>query len=118
MRKPDLPKHLKRLLHEHVGLAHEEELRRALLPLAEDFDRWRRGEMGSGELSHRIHVFHEGPAREVWTSYNQVPPDLAVAFAIRRGVLQRENVPPELLEHLGPALDFYASQHAEVPTAE
>jgi len=115
MRMPDLPKRLKRLLREQVSLAHEEELRRALLPLADGFDRWRRGEISSGELSERIHDFHQGPVREIWKAYNYGSPTLAVAYAIRQGILQRENVPPELLEALGPSLDFYECQDADAP---
>lgn len=107
---PELPKHLKRLLREHAGQAHEEELRRALLPLADDFDRWRRGEMSSGELSERIHAFHHGPAREIWKRYNHATPELTVAHAIGEGILPRDGVAPELLEVLGPALSFYESQ--------
>ena len=102
-------KALTRLLREHVRLAHEEELRRALLPLANDFDRWRGGELGSGELSERIHDFHQGPAREIWKTYNYGSPDLTLAYAINTGVLQRESLPPELLAALTPAVGFHAS---------
>ena len=107
---PELPKRLKRLLREHVAAAHDEELRRALLPLADDFDRWRRGEMSSGELSERIHNFHHGPAREIWKMYNYGSPALSLAYAIHQGILPRESVPPEVLEVLGPSLNFYESQ--------
>ncbi len=110
MRMPDLPKHLKRLLREHVALAHEEELRRALLPLADDFERWRRGEVSSGELSERIHEFHQGPAREIWKAYNYGSPALSVAYAIHSGILRREQVPAELLEILGPSLESLEQQ--------
>jgi hypothetical protein len=103
----ELSKQAKRMLREQAGLAYEEELRRALLPLAEDFDRWRRGELESGELSERIHRFHQGPAREIWSTYHSGIETVAVAHAIHTGILQRENVPPELLESLGPALSFY-----------
>jgi hypothetical protein len=36
----DAPKRIKRLLREYAGAAHEEELRRALLPVSEAFGRW------------------------------------------------------------------------------
>ena len=39
-----------------------EELRRALLPLAEAFKRWEHSDLDSGELSDLIHRFHQGPA--------------------------------------------------------
>ena len=111
----DSTKHLKRLLREHAALAHEEELRRALLPLADDFDRWRRGELGSGELSARIHDFHDGAAREIWKTYTYGASELAVAHAIHTGILQREHVPPELLKVLAPTLAFYAGLDLNAP---
>jgi len=112
---PDLPRHLKRLLRQHAGLAYEEELRRALLPLADDFDRWRGGAVDSGELAERIHAFHQGPAREIWKVYNHASPNLSVASAISRGILPRENVQPELLDVLGPELAFYRSLDDDPP---
>jgi hypothetical protein len=50
----DAPKRIKRLLREYAAAAHEEELRRALLPVSEGFKRWERG----------------GPARDLWARYN------------------------------------------------
>jgi hypothetical protein len=44
----DTPRRIKRLLREHAAAAHEEELRRALVPVADAFKRWERGELGSG----------------------------------------------------------------------
>src|SRR5262249_62135187 len=78
----DVPKHIKRLLREHAATAHEEELRRALLPISEAFGRWARSELGSGELAEIIHRFHQGPARELWVRYNTSPLEMPVAFAI------------------------------------
>ena len=66
----DVPKRIKRLLREYAAAGHEEELRRALLPVSEAFGRWARRELGSGELSEIIHRFHQGPARELWIRYN------------------------------------------------
>jgi hypothetical protein len=64
----DAPKRIKRLLREYAGAAHEEELRRALLPVSEAFGQWARRELSSGELSEIIHRFHQGPARELWAA--------------------------------------------------
>jgi hypothetical protein len=49
------PKRIKRLLRKHVMEAHERELHRELTKLDQSFAEWRDGEIGSGELSHRIH---------------------------------------------------------------
>jgi len=65
----DIPKRVKRLLRECAAAAHEEELRRALLPIAEAFKRWEQGELGSGDLSELIHRFHQGPARDLYLRY-------------------------------------------------
>ena len=108
----DTPKRIKRLLREQAGQAHEEELRRALVPVAEAFERWEHGEIGSGELSDIIHRFHQGPARELFGRYNHPYLDMTVAYAITAGVLDRQTIPAELLDHLAPALAFYESQQA------
>ncbi len=106
----DMPKRIKRFLREYAAAAHEEELRRALLPISEAFGRWARRELGSGELSEIIHRFHQGPARELWVRYNTLHLETAVAFAITTGVLGRETIPAELLEHLAGALRFYEEE--------
>ena len=108
----DTPKRIKRLLREQAGQAHEEELRRALVPVAVAFKRWERGELGSAELSDIIHRFHQGPARELFSRYNNPYMDLAVANAITVGVLDRQTIPAELLDHLARALAFYERQQA------
>ena len=108
----DTPKRIKRLLREHGGQAHEEELRRALVPVAEAFKRWEHGQLGSAELSDIIHRFHQGPARELFVRYNTPHLEMAVAYAITVGVLDRQTIPAELLDHLARALAFYESQQA------
>jgi hypothetical protein len=109
----DTPKRIKRLLREQAGQAHEEELHRALVPVAEAFKRGEHGELGSAELSDIIHRFHQGPARELFARYNGTPYlEMAVAYAITVGVLDRQTIPTELLDHLARALAFYESQQA------
>lgn len=97
---------LKRLLRENARRAYEEELRRALSLLADDFDGWRAGKLDSGELSARVHAFHQGPAREIWSRYHTDHPEFAVAYAIRAGILAPEDVPPEVMQALRPMLDL------------
>ena len=53
----ETPKRVKRLLREHAAVAHEEELRRALVPVAEAFKRWERAELDTKlEPRSRVHV--------------------------------------------------------------
>ena len=111
----DVPKNVKQLLRKHAAAAHEEELRRALLPLAEAFKKWGEGQLGSGELSELIHEFHQGPARELWVRYNPGSTSnlvMPVAYAMVTGVLDRETIPPALLEHLARAIEFYEEKEA------
>lgn len=108
----ETPKRIKRLVREYAAAAHEEDLRRALLPVAEAFKRWECKELESGELSEIIHKFHQGPARDLWGRYNTAPLEMAVAFAITTGVLSRDGIPAELLDHLAGSLRFYEEERA------
>ena len=56
-------KRIKRMIREYAAAAREEELRRALLPLADAFKRWEREELDSFALQDLIHQFHQGAAR-------------------------------------------------------
>ncbi len=107
------PKRIKRLLRELAAKAHEEELRRALAPLANAFERWARGEADSFEVSDLVHEFHQGPSRELFVRYTRSPHDATVAYAIATGIIHRRDVPDELLEHLARALEFYAHAPSE-----
>lgn len=108
----ETPKRLKRLLRQWAGEAHEEELRRALLPLAEAFDRWKRGDIASSELSNLIHEFHQGPPRELFVKYNTNHREAPVAHAIVSSVLDKDKIPPELLEHLAASIKFYEDRES------
>lgn len=103
----DPPKRIKRLLRIHAAAAHEEELRRALQPLARAFKRWEDGKLRSRALSEAIHKFEQGPARDLYLRYTTAPLELAVAWAISAGILDRTAMPPELLEHLAPGIAVY-----------
>lgn len=82
------------------------------MPVAEAFKRWERGELGSGELSEIIHGFHQGLARDLFVRYNTIRLDMAVAYAITVGVLDRQTIPAEVLDHLAGPLQFYESEQA------
>jgi hypothetical protein len=113
---PEIAKRLKKLLRTRAGEAHEEELRRALVPLAEAFDRWKRGDIPSSELSNLIHKFHQGPARELFVKYDTNHLEAPVAHAIVTGVLGKDKISPELLEHLAKWLKFYEELEAPANT--
>lgn len=106
----DFPKKVQRLLREQAALAYEEELRRALLPLATAFDQWKAGKIKSRELDAALNDFHQGPSRKLFSKYNDGLLNIFVAHAIVTGILDKTQVPPELLDHLSSAIAFYESQ--------
>ncbi len=102
----EYPKKIKKLIREYARKAHEEELRRALVPLSEAFDSWKDSGISSDELSELIHEFNRGPARELFKRYDGSMLSLMVASAFAREILDRDNVPSELLEQLAEQIDF------------
>ena len=108
-----LNKSLKRKLNAESMLAHEEELRRALVPLAEAFDRWRKGELDSGSLALQIHDWDLGPQKALFKKYNYGIKEMNVAWAIVTGILDERKVDPELLQTLERHIAFYRQQLRE-----
>jgi hypothetical protein len=109
----DYPKRIKRLLREFAAEAYEKELSRELARLDESFTEWRDGKINSGKLSHRIHQYETGVSQELFKKYNIGKNDFNVAYAIVTGILDRDNIPEELLEAIGNHLRFYESMKAE-----
>jgi len=87
--------------------AHERELHRELTKLDRDFAEWRSGKIGSGELSHRIHQYEIGPARDLFKRYNDGEDAMNVAYAIVAGILDRAHAPAELLEAIERQIAFF-----------
>jgi len=106
----DYPKSIKRLLREFAAEAYEKELSRELTRLDESFAEWRGGKINSGELSDRIHQYETGASRELFNKYNEGKNDFNVAYAIVTGILNREDVPEELIQAIDKHLRFYQSQ--------
>ena len=92
---------------EFAAEAHERELHRELARLDRRFEEWRNGQLGSGALSIEVHEYETGPSRELFKRYNSDLPDMMVAYAIAAGILEREEMPAELLEALTRPLEYY-----------
>jgi len=107
------PKNIKRLLREYMMEAYERELHRELVKLDQSFAEWRAGQIGSGELSYRVHQYEVGPSRELYKKYNDSPHDVNVAYAIVTNILKRDEIPAELLEAISSLLTFYQSRKEE-----
>ena len=105
-------KRIKRLVREYATIAHDRELGQALRGLDAQFERWRSGAIGSAELNDLIHQFHDGLSRDVWRKYatNRLEP--ALGFAVATGILRKEDLPAELLEHLAGLIDFYEAEQS------
>ncbi|MBV9467779.1 MAG: hypothetical protein JO316_15115 [Abitibacteriaceae bacterium] len=101
------PKNIRKLLRELSAAAYEAELKQELMQLAESFDAWRQEKMSSGELSHLIHEYYRGPARELFSHYNNCPEDILVVMAVVRGLFSLETIPSEVLPYIQPQIEIY-----------
>jgi hypothetical protein len=108
------PKKVRWQLNQLVGQAYENELSRELEKLATQFDEWRAGRIGSGELAHTIHKYDTGPLRELYKTYNNNPDrELLIASALQRGLLHESDVPEEAWPYLQNAIAFIQANVGE-----
>jgi hypothetical protein len=103
----EVPKRSRRLVREWAGIAHDRDLRSAFCVLRAQFDRWDRGEIDSFELNELVHRFHQDTAREIWKRYATTHLEPAVAAAVAAGVLRKDELPAELVQHIAGLIEFY-----------
>jgi hypothetical protein len=103
----------RRKLRELAGVAYSRELGAELSKVEEDFARWRSGEIDPFELSDRIHRFHDGISRDLYVTYRDLSPPFVVARAVALGILERPEIPPEILAALESAIQFAQGQRVE-----
>jgi hypothetical protein len=110
----------RRRLRQLGGVAYERELSAELSNIETEFGRWRAGEIDAHELSERIHRFHQGPARQLFSKYEQWNLDFAIADAIYRGLITEEEVGADVMDMLRIHLEFLRDREtddpAQVPT--
>ena len=99
----------KRRLQELGQIAYERDLSSELTRLEREFRRWRAGEINVFEVSEAIHRFHQGPAQELFGMYTGAQAELAVAGAINRGTISREEAGPNVVQVLERLLGDRAS---------
>jgi hypothetical protein len=104
--KRDLTKSQRRRIRELAAIAYDRELSRELAALEGEFARWRSGTIDAYELSDRIHRFHQGPNRHLFTTYTGGAIELAVAAAIANGVITEAEASPDVLEVLRGGIEF------------
>jgi len=100
----------RRELRRLAGLAHERELSRALGKLEASFQLWREGKLEAYELNEQVHDYHQGEQREIWGRYKRGNEAPAVARALALGLLQNEELPPQLLEELAGGIDLFRGE--------
>lgn len=81
-------------------MAYERELAKALEALEESFRQWRKSKISAFELSDRIHKFHNGVARNLWSFYEPGDTELSVRHAIAEGIILKTEVNPGILKKL------------------
>ncbi len=96
----------RRRLRDLGAMAYERELSAELSKLETEFCRWRAGEIDAHELSDRIHRFHQGPARQLFSKYGHSNLDFAVAHAVHRGLITEDEAGADGIEMLRIHLDF------------
>ena len=84
----------------HGSLTYEREIAKALELLEGNFKQWRKNKISTFELSEFIHKFHNGVARELWSSYTMGPAELNVKHAIVKGIILKNEISPGILEKL------------------
>src|SRR5688572_5693164 len=103
----EVPKGIKRLVREWAGIAHGRDLRKALGELRVQFNRWDRGEIDAFELNELVHRFHQDTARDIWRKYATTHLEPAIASAVAAGVLRKEELPAELVQHIASLIELY-----------
>jgi hypothetical protein len=96
----DLTKSQRRRIRELAGIAYDRELSRELTTLEGEFARWRSGAISAHDLDERIHQFHQGPNRRLFTMYTGGAIEFAVAAAIANGIVSEAEAGSEMLEIL------------------
>ena len=85
-------------------------MKAALGALATKFDEWKAGRMSSADLHAAIHDYHNGIGREIWKRFSTNNPKMPLAHAVAVGLVSKESLPAEVLEHIEPMVEFFQEQ--------
>jgi len=87
-----MSKKLEKMLRQFAEVAYERELSIATRALQEQFVRWENKEIDIFELNEKIHEFHNGISRKLYSQYVGMDAAFRVASALHHGILSREEV--------------------------
>jgi hypothetical protein len=96
---------MKKSLREFVCIAQEQELKRALQPIADAFEKWKNNEISSKYIYEKIRNFNGGSAREIYNKYTKLTNRQLVDQAIDGGKLSSDKIPDDLLRDLANAIE-------------
>jgi hypothetical protein len=116
--REDFTKAQWRRIRELAGTAHDRELSRELAGLEDDFARWRRGEVSAHGLNDRIHTFHNGASRRLYSVYTGSYLQVAVASAIARRVITEEEAGKEIVTLLESSIELVRQDIASGETEQ
>lgn len=54
-----------------------------------------------------VHHFHQETSRDIWKRYATNHLEPAIASAVVAGTIRRDELPPELLQHITSLIEFY-----------
>jgi hypothetical protein len=110
---PKVTKSERALLRQLAQEAWEAELDDKLEQLFEDFSRWADDGMSAFELSDRIHEFHNGASRELYSRYTGLDSVTAVARAIALGILDEGALGDTLRMKLSAQIEAFRSNEVQ-----
>jgi hypothetical protein len=87
--------------------AWESELRDALTELLEDFGKWADDGMSAFDLSDKIHEFHNGISRELYSRYTTLGPEILVSRAVALGIVEEDALGKTLLGKLAGRIESF-----------
>ena len=105
----ELTKSQKKRLRNLASVAYERELAAASKSLLREFRRWEQKEIDVFELNERIHEFHNGISRTLYSRYVGMDPGFGVARAIKSGVLKPTELDDDLASLVSGMVEILSS---------
>src|SRR3989304_4919105 len=105
----ELTKKQKKRLRQLAGTAYERELSEASKNLLTEFLRWQENEIDVFELNEKIHQFHNGDSRRLYTKYVGMDPRSSVAQALKEGILDRSEVEDDIYSLVSNLIEVLSS---------
>jgi hypothetical protein len=99
----ELSKALKKEIRSLMGLGYERSLNAELIKLNRHFDAWKAQQMDPFELTEQIHVFHNGPARDLYNRFGMRGlEELTIAALVVDGLLKEAEISADLWDRVYP----------------